>query len=445
MNDQYFEFLKTRIGSIDYDRLKHKIGTRRVYVWGADHKGRWLAEQLKSKGVYAAGFLDSRVEQIEGADLPVRKVEEIIYEGSSKEYFVIVSMLLKHEQEIMNILRSAGFSEQDYFYPCRTWNFITKDIGTPDINWLETNYTKGEKLAQALEKEKFYFLLWGGHIGDEALALSWIGAFKQKNLLKEITVITSALYAGLARLYADDINDIIVWEKEELDALRLFSISDRRQIYNIIGAYWRWIPKECEVPFPIAQTVFKTVHMGLNYQTKSKYIDGYGFSNEEVQKIVKENQIIQGKSVILIPYAKSTSMLPVSFWEELAERLSDNYRVFTNVAKSGEEAIKNTIPLNVSLEYIVDIVKYAGNAVSIRCGLTDVLALGKCNCQVLYAIDSEYERNYAQVNSLYVNGKESILYKNAVFIDVQKGMTAVIQKIMKRLKEKSLDRERSLP
>lgn len=424
------KFVRKRIEELDYEQLKDTIGDREVYIWGADQKGVFICEQLKENGISVAGFLDKTIAS--GDYAIIYKPEDIISEGKNDKVFIVVSMFLKHEAEILGLMRRMGFSEKDYYYPYRDWNFVFSDIGKRFNYARNSLFLQGRALAQSLDRGKLYFLLYGGHIGDEALALSWISAFRKNHYIRRMTVITSSLYAGLCNLYESDIDELIVWKKEDLEALRIYSLSVEREYVNILGANWVWFPLERKIPFPMDMVVYKTIHLGLPYDARSEYFisDDIG---EEKQCLFKDIGLVQNKSVILIPYARSMPNIPLSMWEKLASILSKDYKVFTNIG-AGEEPIKNTLPLNIPLKDIAAAVNYAGHAVAIRCGIADILALGRCKgCQIIYYVEDKIQDNHAKFCSLYVNGEESILCKNAIFLNGDYCEETVIQRIVDKI------------
>lgn len=413
MEQEFLNSVYDRLHNLDWKKLKEEIGEREVYIWGADHKGENVKCIFESHGVTVKGFLDSKIRREQG---DVLEPAEIISRASNKKYYIVVSMLLKYRAEVLNYLEKNSFSGRDFFYPANEWRYLANEWMYGNIHMYEDAVLQGKKIADKFCREKFYFLLAGGHIGDLIIALSFLYAFKQNMRLKDVSVITMKKHEGLALLYKEDFNNLIILEDKEIEALRVYTNSNWKEHYNIIGANWNFMPIDREVPFPIAQIMYKCKTLGLSYSVKSKYINGVGFENERFKEYIKDSGIEENKAVILIPYAQSARMLPIPFWERLAEKLSKRYQVFTNTG-SGEMAIKGTEPLFIPFEYVVDVVKYAGKAISIRCGLTDILALGKCDCMVLYAVQNETDLNYAKVNSLYINGEESILFQKAVFIN----------------------------
>lgn len=431
MQDKFCFFYKKRIENMDFELLKSRINNRKVYIWGADHKGIWLRDVLIQNNVSVEGFIDRSVKNVH--DAQVKNPTDIIYKGSADKYFVIVSMFLKHEKEVTEFFLINEYSHKDYYYPYKDWNFVYGSINKRFDYLADTRYQRGKELSNSLEDDKFYFLLFGGHIGDEILALSWLKAFKEQHYIKEIIVITSSLYSQLTRLYPDECQKVEVWSNENLDALRIYSISGSSTKYNLVGANWIWFPLEYQIPFPMNQTVYKTMHLGLPNNVKSEYFNTIP-DRELFNKIVAENGIVEGKSVLLIPYSKSAKNLPLSFWEKLAKKLSENYVVFTNVGKN-ETAIKGTKPLFIPLDMVAAVVNFGGYAVSTRCGISDILALGMCeNAFILYYLWNDIEVNYSKIDRLYVNGEESILYKNAISIRPSDNEVDVIRLIESKLR-----------
>lgn len=429
MEKEFLNSVYKRLNNMEWTSLKEDIRNRDVYIWGADEKGKTFSAIFESHGIKICGFLDSNPKIQCDNVLPPQK---IIYQGSREKNYVIVSMLLRYCDSVLEQLRDNGFEEKDYFYPCNEWSFLGYEWSFKNIDEYEKLLKYGKQLAESLEENNFYFLLTGGHIGDSILALSFLYAVRKKMRLKSLTVITSEKYEGLVKLYPDDVDKIICMDENQLEALRVYSKSETKEHYNIIGADWKFMSKERKVPYPIAQVLYKTKHLGLDYDVKSKYIKGFGWTDTRFRNYIDTTGIEEGKSIILIPYAQSAGMLPVSFWEELAIQLSAKYSVYTNVGP-GESAIKGTTPLFIPFEYVVDTIKYAGKAISIRCGLTDLIALGQCDCMVLYSVKNQMEENYSRVTSLYVNGEESILLKNAKYIAHNQKNADVIKEIMEAL------------
>lgn len=423
-------FFKTRMQNLDFVRLKEKLKYRKVYIWGADNKGEWIENLLLKNGIEVEGFLDSIISEKEG--MSIQCPEKVINTDNRETSYIIISMMLGHQETVCALLRKNGFVEmEDYYFPYKDWSFAFYDLGKRMNDAKQIIFDRGKELALQLNPNKLYFLLFGYHIGDEIWMLSLLGAFKKRHFIKEISVLTSSSFVQLANLYAEDIEELIVWEDNKLQALQVYSSNINRKTYNIIGANYIGFPQERLIPFPMNRITYKTMHLGLPYNIKSKYFKSVRNQNL-VREFIDKNHL-GDKSILLVPYARTCQMLPESFWEKLVNKLSDLYVLYTNVNEH-ETAIKGTIPIKIPLEILAAVVKHIGCAITIRCGIADVLALGECeNVVVIYNIIDDIERNYVKTNQLYINDKESILYKNSMIIDSEHDEDKTIDDVIHEL------------
>lgn len=110
--------------------------------------------------------------------------------------------------------------------------------------------------------------------------------------------------------------------------------------------------------------------------------------------------MIQGKSVIISPYAKSVTNIPQSYWKQIIRYYRDkNYPVFTNVVK-GEEPLPETIALEVRLDRMQSAAEQAGTFIGLRSGLCDVLKEASCRKIALYP-DCYYSDTRWKMEEIY--------------------------------------------
>ena len=65
MQDKFYAFYKSRIENMDFELLKSRINDRKVYIWGADHKGIWLRNVLIQNNILVKGLIDSNIEIVD--------------------------------------------------------------------------------------------------------------------------------------------------------------------------------------------------------------------------------------------------------------------------------------------------------------------------------------------------------------------------------------------
>jgi hypothetical protein len=94
--------------------------------------------------------------------------------------------------------------------------------------------------------------------------------------------------------------------------------------------------------------------------------------------------ILQGKTLIISPNAKSVVLPPNEFWQKtIQEYKNKGFMVCTSVTGS-EIPLENTIPISFPLNQAISAVEYAGHFMGIRSGLCDVINSAKCSKTVVF-------------------------------------------------------------
>ena len=236
--------------------------------------------------------------------------------------------------------------------------------------------------------------------------------FPKRKCIKKIFIITNQSISGVAKLYSESIDGIIVLAQDELNAIELYAYSGCGIHENILsdqfagekllgrnkfdeGSWVRWIM------FGINDTMW-----GLCLPKCMKAVESRMTISEttscETREIIETNKIIIDKTVIFCPVAKSSSILDVSIWKKFAVFLNDlGYRVFTNVGPN-ELPIEGTQGLSVGVDCVVALSKMGCRIIGVQCGLMDILGWTGCgNYTVINVIHNEIDRTYARdVSSL---------------------------------------------
>jgi len=110
--------------------------------------------------------------------------------------------------------------------------------------------------------------------------------------------------------------------------------------------------------------------------------------------------ILQGKTLIISPYAKSVVLMPDEFWQNtIQEYKSNGFMVCTNVT-GNEKPLENTIPISFPLTQAIKAVEYAGHFIGIRNGLCDVINSAECNKTVVFP-DCIYSTTKMRVSEFF--------------------------------------------
>ena len=114
----------------------------------------------------------------------------------------------------------------------------------------------------------------------------------------------------------------------------------------------------------------------------------FDYDEKAISELFSAHDLIPKKTVVLVPYAKSVKLIPVSFWCTLAERLiSLGYCVCTNSGGATEPPIQGTDPVFVPYRYSVPFLEAAGATIGIRSGFQDVTNSARCLKISLYTDD----------------------------------------------------------
>jgi hypothetical protein len=120
--------------------------------------------------------------------------------------------------------------------------------------------------------------------------------------------------------------------------------------------------------------------------------------------------ILQGKTLIISPYAKSIVQLPSKFWQNIIQEYKNKgFMVCTSVA-GNEKPLENTIPICFPLNQAIRAAEYAGYFIGIRNGLCDIINSAICEKTVVFP-DCIYSTTKMKVSEFFaLPGWNNLLY-----------------------------------
>lgn len=123
------------------------------------------------------------------------------------------------------------------------------------------------------------------------------------------------------------------------------------------------------------------------------------------------------RTIVIMPYANSTQMLPFPVWEYIANDLeNDGWNVLTNVKDDTEEPIQGTCAISTDIDSLVKMCRNVYAVISIRSGLCDVLAMTNTNTKLLVInLDINIAKEWnvkrindrATINNIFVELKDT--------------------------------------
>lgn len=228
--------------------------------------------------------------------------------------------------------------------------------------------------------------------------------FKKKKKIQQIHVLTRKPLDGVAKLY-DGIDTITILDKNELTLLEFYAASGISLHNNIIcdedakrqvlgawstdeGAYTRALMFGV-TDFMWDLCVPKTIKFSLMR---------IGDETERATKsyIARENFNIE-KSIILCPYAQSSSSASYDYFNNFIDVLNEKgFVVYTNIANN-DEVLPKTKPLSVSIDVLACLAKYGVRVIGVQSGVMDVLSkITPQNLTTIFIIKTDNDRQYAQ-------------------------------------------------
>ena len=252
---------------------------------------------------------------------------------------------------------------------------------------------RGRKVFSRIKQEKIdYYFLKFGHLGDVVRSLPAISMFKyfletQGIIFGKLIVIVPQNQAGLIKIN-NDIDEMIVLSKKSIKYLRRFAESKLNHFHLYSDAYGPYhVSEEYKIPYEFVKNNLEYFRIPetVNKQFED---DAYSFAIE--------NGIQPEKTVILAPYAGSSSSLPYGLLDQVVtfyKRLG--FRVFTNAGLS-EKPLVDTELLSEPANIVFGIISMGATVIGVQSGFMDScewLNLTHKRIKVFY-IDSEHDKEY---------------------------------------------------
>ena len=122
--------------------------------------------------------------------------------------------------------------------------------------------------------------------------------------------------------------------------------------------------------------------------------------------------IPEGRSVILAPYAGSVTSLDPEIWNGIRDTyLEKGYEVFTNTAP-GEKPLDGTRALSPRIREMRSVVERAGTFIGLRSGICDVIRSADCRKIALYPDYNFSDTKWKSIDVFRLEEFENIVIKD---------------------------------
>lgn len=264
--------------------------------------------------------------------------------------------------------------------------------------WARKNI-KDKSIYYVLNSSKY-------HIGDAFSIISLFPVYYNVHHTYPGIITDGNSIQSLAKLFKKYVHTVIEIDTENINNVLEYVKWDDRKYVNIKSLIY---DTDAYINFK-EKTGRDMLRWQLGIEDETVRIDNLSFSCEFDQRInnIMEDRGITSNSVILMPYAKSVTMLPIFVWERLANLFNDaGYVVYTN-AIGNEKPIKGTILLSESIEIMVGLSTRVCKVISMQSGLSDLIKWLNLKCDLTVVVYLRTPNDYLYIDER-MNKNDNIL------------------------------------
>jgi hypothetical protein len=250
-----------------------------------------------------------------------------------------------------------------------------------------------------VRNRKTHYVLSTFGIGDAIMACAYLRAYKEAYKIPHVTLVGKKSMSDIFMLYKNEYDELLLLEDKKIVQLTDAFLFD-------FAYYWfyRW---KFQITPAVIICHIKNFNI-LNYNgnaffNSSRMYDLYksvlymlpqGASMvlpdvrflPDIRDEIYGQDVVKGRSVILLPFANSVQTIDMAFWNALAARLTDNgYVCFTNANRPGDKPITGTKAISFGIAQTAAFIQYCGRAVSLRNGMCDLIQYTNCKLAVVYS------------------------------------------------------------
>ncbi|MCR4717860.1 MAG: hypothetical protein K5656_11850 [Lachnospiraceae bacterium] len=393
---EYHRLLELR-GYLEDLRIKGRLDNHQIIIFGSNEPAERMMDYFDELKIKVSHIIDNN-EKKDGSIL--RGVNVSLPSKTLIPFVENATILIssKYYPEMLVQLANMGYREGEHIYKVLDYNVGVKySLDDEEYNLRLEKLELGRKIYSdiSLEHKDFDKLMICplAVLGDTYLGISFMDEYIMQKKESKIVIVTHK--GGPFKLpYLFGYEDRAVkLDAKEMEALIQYSIfmnliGNKVIILNHRSPYTCRLGEAGNVKDIHFTDHFRYGVLGLDKGTKP--VVPYVHRDDEVakayvDKLFKDHGLVRGKTVILLPYAKTATALPLEFWTELIKRLHDKgYTVCTNQGGDGEPALDGTIELFYDVRYALETIEASGAVIGLRSGLCDVLSTANATKIIIY-------------------------------------------------------------
>lgn len=381
------------------------VQNKKIYLFGHCNATEELADLLQSKGFMVVAILDNNMDK-HGKNynkIPIQPPHAVL--AASPEQ-TLVCIVARAYAAMADQLKRIGYKGQvrklvDY----NSYAEYSLSSETIDRKWQRVE--RGMVLLQQMEKkypDYFKLLCPFSALGDIYFTMSYLPYFIcKRNIEKCVIAVIGNACAKVVQIFGSyQIEMLHQKDMDELIQAALYTKNKNTFIPHQDRPYVVNLSRALYIKQISLEKIYCCGVFGLPVSTKP-------CSPVSLKRYDRLEEIIQGRSVILSPYAKSVTALKPKIWKGIInDYQSRGYVCYTNVA--GEETpLPDTVPISPAISEIQSVVERAGTFIGIRSGLCDVIREASCRKIALYPDYNYCDTKWKAIDMYWLEGWENIV------------------------------------
>lgn len=403
MEQTYLNEMNDSLASLEHNG---QLKGQSIFLFGHCHATEVLADMLLARNYTVKAILDNNDSKygMTYREVPVVSPQNILHEKKA-----IVCISTRFFESMKSQLRNLGFTGNIFKmvdYNTYSDYSLSPTTKRQKMDRIEAGLRIVDRLRIQYDNAYRIFCPFAA-LGDIYIMMSYLPEFLNKRQVQHCVIIVPGnvlkRVIGLFGAYQTEAlpqRDLDAAVQSELylhDKNSFIAHQDRPYVINLhLALHIKLIP---------LRTIYRAGVFGLPAGTVMK--------EPHCWKVFSDNRLKLGKSVILSPYAKSVTALPMALWSELAQACSKaGYNVFTNALPT-EQPIPGTIRICPMIEELKSAVEQAGIFIGLRSGLCDLLITAKAMKIALYPDYNYSDTNWKAIEMYNLPEFEANLVVNA--------------------------------